>query len=239
MIRVEASAQQWVVTLDRADKANALTFVMLEELVEIVRKAQEDDALRALIFTGAGARVFSAGADLSEVNIGTPINRSPLWEELSSAISNLPCLTIAALNGTLAGGAFGMALACDLRIATPHTKFFYPVLKNGILPQPSDLARFAEIAGISTAKLVLLGGQKISAEDALRCGLIDKICAPNALMASADALTEAARSTNIVSLVTIKRLFHTPQSEQIKLDAQRAVFDADSDALGRLRELRQ
>ena len=67
---------------------------------------------------------------------------SDVWERLSGAIAALPCLTVAALNGTLAGGANGMALACDLRIAVPSAKFFYPVMKLGFLPQPSDPARW-------------------------------------------------------------------------------------------------
>ena len=66
---------------------------------------------------------------------------SPLWERLSLAIATLPGLSIAALNGTLAVGAMGMVLACDIRRAVPATSFFYPVMKRGFLPQPSDTLR--------------------------------------------------------------------------------------------------
>ena len=109
-----------------------------------MRIAQDAREARALILTGRG-RVFSAGADLGAARAG--LATSPLWEELSAAIADLPCMTVAALNGTLAGGAFGMALACDLRIAVPEAKFFYPVMKLGFLPQPSDPGRLAALVG--------------------------------------------------------------------------------------------
>ncbi|MDR9483701.1 MULTISPECIES: enoyl-CoA hydratase/isomerase family protein [Sediminimonas] len=166
----------WTVTLDRPDKANSLTPAMLEELLRIARDAQ---GARALVLTGRG-RVFSAGADLDAARAG--LATSPLWEKLSSAIAALPGLTIAALNGTLAGGAMGMALACDLRLAVPGAKFFYPVMKLGYLPQPSDPGRMAALIGPARTKILLMGGQKIDADTALAYGLIDRICAPDALL---------------------------------------------------------
>ena len=83
----------------------------------------------------------------------------------------------------------GMALACDLRIAVPGAKFFYPVMKLGFLPQPSDPARMSVLIGPSRSKLILMGGQKITAEEALAFGLIDRIVAPEVLMDHAMMLT--------------------------------------------------
>lgn len=169
----------WVATINRPDKANSLTPDMLEQLIEIAKDAQ---SARALVITGAG-KVFSAGADLEAAKAG--LATSPLWEALSSAVAELPCLTIAALNGTLAGGAMGMALACDLRIAVPSAKFFYPVMKLGFLPQPSDPARLAALVGPSRAKLILMAGQKITADAALQFGLVDQIVEAPDLMDNA------------------------------------------------------
>ena len=166
----------WVVTINRPDKANSLTKAMLEELADIASDAKE---ARALVFTGAG-KVFSAGADLDEARAG--LATDGVWERLSGAIADLPCMTIAALNGTLAGGAMGMALACDMRISVPSAKFFYPVMKLGFLPQPSDPARMAKMIGPARTKLVLMGGQKITADEALSFGLIDRIVDPDALL---------------------------------------------------------
>jgi len=157
------------VTLDRPDKANSLTEDMLRDLCTAMEEAVE---ARAVILTGEG-RVFSAGADLDAARAG--LATSDLWERLSGIISTLPGLTVAALNGTLAGGAMGMALACDIRIAVPGARFFYPVMKLGFLPQPSDPARMSALIGPARTKLILMGGQKINADEALSFGLIDRI----------------------------------------------------------------
>ena len=182
MIELDKDGGLWIVTINRPDKANSLTAAMLEELCEISEAAT---AARVLILTGKG-KVFSAGADLEAARAG--LATSPLWERLSGAIAALPGLTIAALNGTLAGGAMGMALACDIRIAVPEAKFFYPVMKLGFLPQPSDPGRMVALMGPARTKLMLMGGQKITADEALSYGLIDRIVEDVALLEVARAI---------------------------------------------------
>jgi enoyl-CoA hydratase/carnithine racemase len=194
----------WTVTLNRPDKANSLTATMLSRLVDIVMEATVDPHIRALILTGAGDKVFSAGADLDEARAGLAV--SPLWEQVSGGIAALPCLTIAALNGTLAGGSFGMALACDLRIAVPNARFFYPVAKLGFLPQPSDPGRLVALMGPARAKLLLLGGQKFSADEALAFGLIDRITLPEHLMDQARDIAADAMAGNPEILHRIKAM---------------------------------
>ncbi|MEP0261730.1 enoyl-CoA hydratase/isomerase family protein [Sulfitobacter sp.] len=190
MIELDRAGDIWTVTINRPDKANSLTHAMLVELADIMEDAQ---AACAVILTGRG-KVFSAGADLDEARAG--LAKSDVWERLSGAVAALPGLSIAALNGTLAGGAMGMALACDLRIAVPGAKFFYPVMKLGFLPQPSDPARMAALIGPARTKLLLMGGQKITAEEALTFGLIDRLVEAEELQDHALALaadTLAAR----------------------------------------------
>lgn len=159
----------WTVTIDRPEKANSLTADMLLELCVIAEAARD---ARVLILTGAG-KVFSAGADLVAAKAGLAV--SPLWERLSGAIARLDALTICALNGTVAGGAMGMFLACDLRISVPGAKVFYPVMKLGFLPQPSDPARLAALVGPSRAKMILMAGQKITVDEALTWGLVNRV----------------------------------------------------------------
>lgn len=182
MIELDKDGGLWTVTINRPDKANSLTAAMLEELCEISEAAT---AARVLILTGKG-KVFSAGADLEAARAG--LATSPLWERLSGAIAALPGLSIAALNGTLAGGSMGMALACDIRIAVPEAKFFYPVMKLGFLPQPSDPGRMVALMGPARTKLMLMGGQKITADEALSYGLIDRIVEDVALLDVARAI---------------------------------------------------
>ena len=182
MITLTKQGALWRITLNRPEKANALTAAMLWELVEIAEAAQQ---VRGLIITGAGG-VFSAGGDLDEMAAG--LANSDLWERLSNAIAALPGLSIAALNGTLAGGAMGMALACDIRLAVPKAKFFYPVMKRGFLPQPSDPLRMATLIGPARTKLILLGGQTLTAQEALQFGLIERVVEPEALLPIAEQM---------------------------------------------------
>lgn len=183
MIELERDGDLWTVTINRPEKANSLTHGMLAELADIAEAAKGQ--ARVLVLTGRG-KVFSAGADLEEAKAG--LATSDTWERLSSAIAAFDGLSIAALNGTLAGGANGMVLACDLRIAVPTAKFFYPVMKLGYLPQPSDPGRLRALVGPSRAKLILMAGQKISAEDAFSFGLVDRLVEPEALLETAREL---------------------------------------------------
>lgn len=202
MIRTARAGGLWTATIDRPDKANSLTRPMLTELAEFAEAAARE--ARVLVITGAG-KVFSAGADLDEARAG--LATDGVWERLSGAIAGAPCLSIAALNGTLAGGAFGMALACDLRLAVPEAKFFYPVMKLGFLPQPSDPARMVALIGPSRAKMILMAGQKIAAEEALAWGLVDRLVPADDLnetvaMLAADSLgAEAGHVAAIKALV--------------------------------------
>ena len=183
MIDIANDGPLCILTINRPDKANSLTPEMLESLCIAVEGA---GTARAILLTGTG-KVFSAGADLDAAKAG--LATSPLWERLSGAIARHPGLTVAALNGTVAGGAMGMVLACDLRIAVPGTKVFYPVMKLGFLPQPSDPPRLSALVGPSRAKMILMAGQKIAAEEAQAWGLIDRIVAPDALLGTARDMT--------------------------------------------------
>ncbi len=189
-----------ILTLNRPEKANSLTRAMLMALDAAVEQAA---SAQAIILTGRG-KVFSAGADLDEARAG--LATDPVWERLSGRIAALPCLTIAALNGTLAGGAMGMALACDFRICVPEARFFYPVMKLGFLPQPSDPKRMAALIGRSRAGMILMAGQKIDAEEARLWGLVDRIVERDDLMDQARALAADALAARPEHAAAIKAL---------------------------------
>jgi enoyl-CoA hydratase len=188
-----------IITLDRPDKANALTPDMLETLAKVVEGASS----KALILTGTG-RVFSAGADLDAARAG--LATSPLWERLSGAVANYAGLTIAAINGTVAGGAMGMVLACDLRVSVAEAKFFYPVMRLGFLPQPSDVKRMQALVGPARAKFILMAGQKVPASDGIGWGLVDQIVAAEHLIEAAKALTTDALAAPHAHITAIKRM---------------------------------
>lgn len=200
MIRCTQDGDCWVVTIDRPDKAGALTRDMLGELVRIATAAQD---AKVFVLTGTG-RVFSAGADLDAARAG--LATDPVWETLSAAIAALPGLSIAALNGTVAGGAFGMVLACDMRIAVPAAKFFYPVMKLGFLPQPSDPGRLVALVGPARAKHILMAGQKIGAAQAEAWGLVDQIVEEEDLIARTMALGADVLAADRPHIAAIKRM---------------------------------
>lgn len=202
MIHVKSAEGVWTVTIDRPEKANSLTRGMLSEIADAAEAAGRAEA-HAFVLRGTG-KVFSAGADLEEAHAG--LATDPVWERLSGAVAALPCLTIAALNGTLAGGAMGMALACDLRISVPQAKIFYPVMKLGFLPQPSDPKRLAALIGPARAKMILMAGQKIEAAEALSWGLIDRIVAPEAMEEALAALVADVTVAKPAHVAAIKAL---------------------------------
>ncbi len=202
MIEVSRETGLWVLTLNRPDKANSVTRAMLAALADAVDEARAA-GVAALVLTGVG-KGFSAGADRDDARAG--LATDPVWERLSSAIAAFPGLTIAALNGTLAGGSMGMVLACDLRIAVPGAKFFYPVMKLGFLPQPSDPTRLLALVGPARAKMILMAGQKIEADEALAWGLIDRIVPGEALMDIARSLAADVLAAKPGHAVAIKAM---------------------------------
>ncbi|MCX7643849.1 MAG: enoyl-CoA hydratase/isomerase family protein [Rhodobacteraceae bacterium] len=201
MIRITRSGGVRTLTIDRPGKANALTREMLAQLADAAATAW-DEGDRVLVLTGAG-RVFSAGADLEAARAG--LATDPVWERLSAAVAAFPGLAIAALNGTVAGGACGMVLACDIRIAVPGARIFYPVMRLGYLPQPSDPRRLAALVGPARAKLILMAGARITTEEALAWGLVDRIAPAERLPETAADLAADALAAPPDHLAAIKR----------------------------------
>ena len=233
MIEVEQSGGVWRVTLNRPEKANALNADMLRDLAAAAGDAHADVNLRAFILTGAGDRVFCAGADVGDGADMFAFTRDKCWSDASAAIAGLPCLTIAALNGTVAGGGFCPALACDIRIATPAAKFFYPVLKRGFLPQPADVLRLQKLIGPARAKLILMAGQKLDAAEALACGLVDRISDLSDFPDLIAALCADAVAAKPASVAAIKALFDGPEGGALD-DCYAAAYGDDAAALNRI-----
>ena len=202
MIKCEIGDGLCQLWLARADKANALTEGMLESIAKAATDAAQQGA-RALILCGEG-KVFSAGADLEGMKAG--LGTSSAWGRAADALTAFPGPTIAALNGTLAGGAMGVALACDMRIAVPTANFFYPVMRIGYRPQLPDPGRLTALIEPSRARMILLAGQRIGAEEALSWGLIDRIVAPEALIDSAKALAADALNADQSHVAALTRL---------------------------------
>ncbi|MCP5087339.1 MAG: enoyl-CoA hydratase/isomerase family protein [Rhodobacteraceae bacterium] len=234
MIDTESNDGLWQVTLNRPDKANALSLQMLHDLRDAALQAHADPELRAFVLTGAGGRVFCSGADMSDADDMFAFTRDPAWWQLSDAIANLPCLTIAALNGTVAGGGFAPVLACDIRICTPQAKFFYPVLKRGFLPQPADVRRMSALIGTARTKLILMAGQKLTADQALDFGLVDQIVELENFPDHISAMTTDALNAKPQQVTAIKRLFDPNLSSDDLEDCYQAAYFNDATAISRI-----
>jgi len=200
MIKTTREGGTTIFCLSRPEKANALTFEMLSELNAAVRA----ETAPVIVLTGEG-QVFSAGADLDAARAG--LATSPVWEELSGAIAGYPGLTVAALNGTAAGGAMGMVLACDLRVAADHARFFYPVMALGFLPQPSDPGRMEALVGPARAKRILMAGEKIDSKEARDWGLVDAVVPAGEVMPQAQSWAAAPARAKPGHAAAIKALF--------------------------------
>ena len=234
MIDVNSENGVWTVTLNRPDKANALNLQMLRDIHQAAASAHADPDLRVFVLTGAGGRVFCSGADMSDADDMFNFTRDPAWPEMSNAIADLPCLTIAALNGTVAGGGFAPVLACDIRICTPQAEFFYPVLKRGFLPQPTDVQRLSALIGGARAKLILMAGQKLDANAALAVGLIDRIVPLGDFDSVLESLTADVRAARPQQVAAMKRLFGADLDKDALEDCYQAAYYNDADAIKRI-----
>jgi enoyl-CoA hydratase len=187
----EVQGPMALITINRADKHNAISLATLDELQAHVRQAAADDAVRVITITGAGDRAFAAGSDLSEV-LHRDLRKAlePIVQGLAEQLERTPKPTIAAINGICMGGGLEVALGCDLRIATPNARFATPEGKLGIIPGGGATARLPRIVGRGWGMEMLLMGQPIDAERALAIGLVTRIVEPGELIGEARRMAE-------------------------------------------------
>ena len=180
-----------LLTINRPHKHNAISLATLEELHQAVRIAAQDDAVSVIAITGAGERAFAAGSDLSEV-AHRDLRKAlePIVQGLADQLERTPKPTLAAIDGICMGGGLEVALGCDLRIATPRSRFATPEGKLGIIPGGGATARLPRIVGRGWAMEMMLMGEPIDAQRALALGLITRIVAPEQLISEARRIAE-------------------------------------------------
>ncbi len=174
LTRVDAFA---VVTLDRPDALNALSFAILSELGRLFDQVAASDA-RALIVTGAGAKAFCAGADITELT-GRPLMATRAGTELGQGVfaklDALPIASIAVINGFAFGGGLELALACSFRLALPNAKLGLPEIKLGLIPGYGGTQRLPRLIGEGRALEMIMTGRTVEADEALRIGLVNRL----------------------------------------------------------------
>lgn len=182
-ILYEVDASLALITIDRADKHNAISLATLAELQHAVSRAAADDAVRVIAITGAGDKAFASGSDLSEV-LHRDLRKAlePIVQGLADQLERTTKPTIAAINGICMGGGLEVALGCDLRVASRTARFATPEGKLGIIPGGGATARLPRIVGRGWGMEMLLMGEAIDAERALAIGLVTRVVAPAELL---------------------------------------------------------
>jgi len=182
-ILYEVQGPMALITINRAEKHNAISLATLDELQTAVAAAAADDAVRVITITGAGERAFASGSDLDEV-LHRDLKKAlePIVQGLADQLERMPKPTIAAINGICMGGGLEVALGCDLRIAAPHARFATPEGKLGIIPGGGATARLPRIVGRGWGMEMLLMGEPIDAERALQIGLVTRVVAADELL---------------------------------------------------------
>jgi enoyl-CoA hydratase len=219
------------VTLNRPKVLNALNRATLEELDAVFRSLRDDASIRAVLITGAGDKAFAAGADiqeLAELEQAQGREQALRGQSVFAAIEDCGKPVIACIQGYALGGGCELALACTLRIADTTARLGQPEVKLGLIPGYGGTQRLARLVGPAAALQMILTGEMISAETALRIGLVNEVVAPERLQERGEELAQTmAKMAPLAvrhSLEAVRRGLNLPLQEALQLEA--AFFGA-------------
>ncbi|HET9439901.1 MAG TPA: enoyl-CoA hydratase-related protein [Longimicrobiales bacterium] len=172
---VEVSDDVALITINRPDKRNALNAAVRRELLAAFDQLRTDDNARVIIITGAGDKAFIAGADIAEFAERTPVQQRAVMagRRIFDEVADFPKPVIAMINGYALGGGCELALACDVRVGSKSAKFGQPEIKLGIIPGGGGTQRLPRLIGSGHAMRLILTGELIPADEAVRIGLLD------------------------------------------------------------------
>jgi enoyl-CoA hydratase len=214
------------ITFNRPKVLNALNRKTIEELRDALIDARDDSAVRVVILTGAGEKSFVAGADISELATRTPVDGkefSLFGQSVFRLLETMGKPSICAINGFALGGGCEMALACAIRIASKTAKLGQPEVKLGIIPGYGGSQRLARLCGKGAAHELCLTGEMITAEEAQRIGLVNRIYEPAELLPAAEAMAKKIIANAPVAvkytMEAIERGIEMPQEEGLFLEA--------------------
>lgn len=217
------------ISLNRPEALNAINMAMRDDLWTYIQAARLDPDVRVLIFRGEGPRAFSAGADISEFGSAPSLHESRearRQRDLWALLEDLPIPTIAALHGFCFGAGIELPLYCDLRLATENTQIGLPEVTLGYIPSAGGTQMMPRIAPPGAASGLILSGDPIDADQALRWGIIHRVVAPEELddtvLAVAERLAVADPAVAAALKRSIRRGLDLPISAAIRQDTQTA-----------------
>ncbi|MFC0588809.1 enoyl-CoA hydratase [Novosphingobium aquiterrae] len=190
LVLVERDGAVAVVTLNRPEAMNALSRDLRSQLAGAMRAVDADDSIRAVVLTGAGTRAFTAGLDLKELGVDGlgAANAENAEANPVKAIEQCRKPVIGAINGVAITGGFEVALACDILVASDNARFADTHARVGVMPGWGLSQKLSRMIGISRAKELSLTGNFLDAQTACAWGLVNRVVAPDALLAAAKAL---------------------------------------------------
>ena len=210
LIRVDAPVEGHegvaLVTIDRPEALNALSFALLAELADALEILDTDGRTRAAIITGAGERAFAAGADIVELADQTPERlraegQFESWERIGAI--GIPL--IAAVRGFALGGGCELAMTCDMIIAGEDARFGQPEIKIGVMPGAGGTQRLTRAIGVARAMELVLTGRMIDASEAFAAGLVTMVAPPADVLSSALKLADTIASMPPLAVRAAKR----------------------------------
>ena len=216
-VRTERRGDVVHVTFDRQAARNAMTWQMYEQLAEACAKLKADSSVRAVVFRGAGGKSFIAGTDIAQFKTFTSgedgVAYEAKMETYLSALEELPMPTLCVVEGFAIGGGLAIAACCDLRIATPGSRFGVPIARTlGNCLSVANYARVVASVGLARAKKMLLLAENITAEEALAGGFLVEIVQPadvdKRVAELTDRLVHHAPVTMRVTKEAMRRLLH-------------------------------
>jgi enoyl-CoA hydratase/carnithine racemase len=231
------------IRLNRPEQRNAFTFDMVAQWAELLRTARTDEDVRVVVLTGTGDKAFCSGVDLSSISNAnpdlTPLERkSQLHDQIHRVALELEALdkpVIASINGVAVGAGLDMALMCDLRIASRSARLSEGYVKVGLTPGDGGAYYLPRLVGTSKALELLLTGDFISADEAHRIGLVNRVVDPDELAEATTALAAQIASAPPVTVRMIKRATYQSAGTDLRtaldlISSHFAVVAATEDA---------
>jgi enoyl-CoA hydratase/carnithine racemase len=230
-VRAQLRDRVAIWTLARPARQNSLARETLQRLSELCAAARGEPELRALVLTGEGDRVFCAGVDLKEragMSLAEVRAQLDQFRACFDAIDRLDRPVIAAIDGVALGGGLELALACDLRVMAAHAELALTETKLGIIPGAGGTQRLARAVGVARAKQFVLLAERVGAEEALRCGLVQRLAGPGerALELALVWARELANGAPIALAAALEALDAALDHELAEgLDLERACYE--------------
>jgi enoyl-CoA hydratase len=230
-----------LVTLDRPDALNALSFGLLEALDELLAVLDDDHACRAIVITGAGTRAFAAGADIRELAGSTRANlRAADPFAAVDRVGRLRTPVIAAVRGYALGGGCELAMACDMLVAAEDATFGQPEIGIGVIPGAGGTQRLARAIGKARAMELVLTGRRIKAPEAERLGLVTAVVPADEVVERALSIASDIAAMPVLAVRAAKAAIlaaqERPLEEGLRYERDRfeELFDTEDQREGML-----